>query len=71
MEKPKVIREAIDPQAGILRESNVEESQDCLRELFESLVITVVGDVLMHDFPTGLDRIKIGAIGRQMVQLNA
>ena len=71
MEGGKVISEAISPQAGILRESDVEEGQNGFCELFKSVVVAIVGDVFVHDFSTPLDSIEVGAIGRQMVQLDA
>ena len=47
-----------------------EECQYCISKLPFCGVISIVGDVLVHDFPLPLDWVQMGAIGRQVDQVD-
>ena len=47
------------------------EVQDCIGKVFLRWIMPIIGDVLVHDGPEPLDGIEMGAIGRQLDQMNA
>ena len=47
------------------------EVQDCIGKVFSRWIMPIMGDVLVHDGPEPLDGIEMGAIGRQLDQMNA
>ena len=47
------------------------EVQDCIGKVFLRWIMPIMGDVLVHEGPEPLDGIEMGAIGRQLDQMNA
>ena len=45
--------------------------QDCIGKVFSRWIMPIMGDLLVNDGPEPVDGIEMGAIGRQLGQMNA
>ena len=64
---PEIIGQSISPALCFFRENATKKLLNFLRKILESRAKNVVGSVLMHNFPTRLNAIQIGAIGWQVM----
>jgi hypothetical protein len=66
----EVVRHLVEAVFSFLGDGFTHEYQDGVGKLILTWVVLIVGDLVMQNCPKSLDRIKRGAVGRQLDQMD-